>query len=71
MAALGTGLCAWRPLGGRVQEAGSIAAQRAPSIFCTMYSWSMSLSPGKRGWPVLSSAIMHLQARDSPTHSMR
>lgn len=70
-AALVAWLCAWRSLGGRVQEAGNNAAQRAPSIFCTMYSWSMSLSPGNRGWPVLSSAIMHLQARDSPTHSMR
>jgi hypothetical protein len=39
------------------------ATQRAPSIFCTMYSWSMSLSPGNRGCPVLSSAMMQLQDR--------
>lgn len=37
----------------------------SPSIFCTMYSWSMSLSPGKSGWPSLSSPMMHLNTTRS------
>jgi hypothetical protein len=40
-------------------------ASHLPSIFCTMYSWSMSLSPGKSGWPSLSSPMMHLNTARS------
>ena len=33
-----------------------------PMCFCTMYSWSTSDSPGKSGWPSMSSPMMHPMA---------